>query len=493
VPDNELSTELIEGEEGNADDADDEDNDVEMTTLERAGRSSKVTLRGNDGNATDRLTEGEFDRLMHEGFGGEFNRSESTAMTTDAQRWWKRCSMLGGQQYYPPGRGQVAKDFISIFTATILALAQKEQPSDWIIICQVTLLQRSKGVTQTADIKRLLERRINMWRNKEYEALVQEAERCNKELQAVAKAKRGKPMDKDQTAGIFAKKVFEGKIRDAVRFITDQANGGVLDVTDEITVKGKTGTVREILEAKHPPAMMPLRAALMPRPTDEDGRETELPPLIDVDITASDIESIARRLRGGGGPGGMDSSVWSRLLLHYGTASANLREAVAELARAMTNTLFEPDEEQRLLSALLANRLVALDKCPGVRPIGIGECLRRLIAKVVAQKTKHEVVAAAKEDQLATSLPAAIEGGAHAMREQWEKLADEEHEEGYGMLLVDASNAFNALNRGVAMWNLGGSTRPRSQNPPRTRKGSNSTFFRFSNGICVLCGSSFAF
>jgi hypothetical protein len=342
---------------------------------------------------------------------------------------------------------------MSILTETILALAKKEQPSEWIIICQVTLLQRSKGVTQTADIRRLLARRIGMWRSGQYEALVEEAERCNKELQAMAKSKQGKPMDKDQLAGKFAKKVFDGKIRDAVRLIMDQVNGGVLEVTEEITVKGKKGTVKDILEAKHPPAIMPLRSALLPRPTDEEGRETELPRLLEVDITAGDIESVARRLRGGGGPGGMDSSIWSRLLLHYGTASAALREAVAELARAMTNTLFESDEEQQLLRALLANRLVALDKCPGVRPIGIGECLRRLIAKVVALKTKDEVAAAAKSDQLATSLQAAIEGGAHAMREQWEKLADETHEDGYGMLLVDASNAFNALNRAAALWN----------------------------------------
>jgi hypothetical protein len=318
----------------------------------------------------------------------------------------------------------------------------------------VTLLQRSKGVTQAADIKRLLQRRVAMWRNGEFETLVQEAERCNKELQAVAKAKRGKPRDKDQTASIFAKMVFQGKLKDAVRFITDQVTGGVLELTDEVTVKGKTGTVKEILETKHPAAVLPLRAALLPRPTEEDGRVKELPRLREVDITAGDIESVARRLRGGGGPGGTDSSIWSRLLLHHGTASAALREAVAELGRMLTNELVDQDDSEELLRAFNASRLVALDKCPGVRPIGVGECLRRLIGKVVALKTKHEVVTEGGKDQLATSLPAAIEGGAHAMRELWERLGDEVHEDGYGMLLVDASNAFNAVNRTAALWNV---------------------------------------
>jgi hypothetical protein len=119
----------------------------------------------------------------------------------------------------------------------------------------------------------------------------------------------------------------------------------------------------------------------------------------------------------------------------------------------MANTIVDSDEQEPLLRALAANRLVALDKCPGVRPIGIGECLRRLIGKVVAQKTKHEVVQIGKSDQLATSMPAAIEGGTHAMRELFQLLGDEDHADGYGMLLVDASNAFNAVNRTAAMWN----------------------------------------
>jgi len=44
------------------------------------------------------------------------------------------------------------------------------------------------------------------------------------------------------------------------------------------------------------------------------------------------------------------------------------------------------------LEALMASRLVPLDKNPGLRPIGVGEVLRRIAGKIVMSITKEDVV-----------------------------------------------------------------------------------------------------
>ncbi|KAL5515985.1 hypothetical protein EMCRGX_G001241 [Ephydatia muelleri] len=105
----------------------------------------------------------------------------------------------------------------------------------------------------------------------------------------------------------------------------------------------------------------------------------------DVDITALHVENLAHNIKGGAGPSGTDSIRWQSCVLHYGAHINRLREAIAALTRSMANTAFEWDN----IKALTANQLIALDKCPGVHPIGIGECLHRIIGRVMALTTWH--------------------------------------------------------------------------------------------------------
>ena len=52
------------------------------------------------------------------------------------------------------------------------------------------------------------------------------------------------------------------------------------------------------------------------------------------------------------------------------------------------------------LEAFLANRGIPLDKCPGLRPVGVGEILRRIIGKAVLGVISVDVQAAVGPLQL---------------------------------------------------------------------------------------------
>ena len=135
---------------------------------------------------------------------------------------------------------------------------------------------------------------------------------------------------------------------------------------------------------------------------------SDLPLLVDVDVTSSHVEQVASHLRGSGGPGGADSYHWQCFLLHYGAHSSRLRGAVA---MHLANGVIDWTD----IRALMANRLIALDKCPGVRPIGIGECLCRGLGHVLALVTGQEAQSACGVDQLACGMQSGIKGVVHTM------------------------------------------------------------------------------
>ena len=99
------------------------------------------------------------------------------------------------------------------------------------------------------------------------------------------------------------------------------------------------------------------------------------------------IRSIALRTQGAAGPSGMDAPGWRRLLSSFHKESNGLCEAVAMVGRRICQHFVDPAG----LSAFTACRLVALDKCPGVRPVGIGEVVRRILGKAILTVTGPDV------------------------------------------------------------------------------------------------------
>ena len=246
--------------------------------------------------------------------------------------------------------------------------------------------------------------------------------------------------DQGNLARSFAKLLFQGKTNAALQLLSEQGKGGVLRVDDLVDLGDHVQKpVLDILRSKHPHAQSVSPAALPEGSTDPP----EVHPVVFDQITGASIRCAALRTKGAAGPSGIDAHGWRRLCTSFKSASHDLCHALALLARRLCTTFVDP----KGISPFLACRLIALDKCPGVRPIGICETPRRIIAKAVLFVTKGDLQDAAGSMQLCAGQIAGIESAVHAMRSIFLK------EDTEAVLLVDASNAFNALNRQVALRN----------------------------------------
>ena len=112
----------------------------------------------------------------------------------------------------------------------------------------------------------------------------------------------------------------------------------------------------------------------------------------------------------------------------------------------MTRKLCTEYIDPRTIEPILANRLIPLDKGEGaVHPIGVGDVNRRVIGKCVMKVTKEDVLDASRSLQVCAGLRSESEAAVHAMHSIFEE------EETDAVLLIDASNAFNTLNRAAAL------------------------------------------
>ena len=90
-----------------------------------------------------------------------------------------------------------------------------------------------------------------MWTNGFFENLCYEAECCDKKM-----PKSSGKMSEDQEEKIFSALILQGRLREAVRFITDRQGGGAMAPEDD-AVKPFGKSVLELVIDKHPEQRIP--------------------------------------------------------------------------------------------------------------------------------------------------------------------------------------------------------------------------------------------
>ena len=171
------------------------------------------------------------------------------------------------------------------------------------------------------------------------------------------------------TSRIFSKLVFEGKIHSALRFLSNNHGGGVLNIEDHIDRQDRS--VLDILAEKHPPAGRIDAAALVTTAHEPP----EVHPVLFNRLNGLIIRNAALRTQGSAGPSDVDSGGWRRMCTAFHRQSTDLCSAIAAVGRRLATVIVDP----AALSAYLSCRLIPLNKKPGIRPIGICEVMRRII------------------------------------------------------------------------------------------------------------------
>ena len=78
------------------------------------------------------------------------------------------------------------------------------------------ILQKDKNVKKTNEIRKLLKRGMNMWKEGLFLDLIREAEQCERKLPNSSGV-----MTSEKVTKIFSDLILQGRLREAVRFITD--------------------------------------------------------------------------------------------------------------------------------------------------------------------------------------------------------------------------------------------------------------------------------
>jgi hypothetical protein len=331
------------------------------------------------------------------------------------QNHWKRVMQLSDIGHYVLPKGKAGRWFIATLAREFAGVRQRQWNFERPMLFASVILIKTPGVRRSSDIRKRIHHRLSLWTSGKFRALIGDTE---DEVLSRAGSRAQQRMSEDEAASRrFNAQVLSGHLRKAVRGLTNRDGGGVLQPDDACTKTGRP--VIEVLLEKHPRMRDP-DLTLPPEDTAFESYAHEPPDTVPLLITAEDVEKVAPKLSGSAGPSGVDAVALQHWLLRFGSESEHLRHEIAIIATRLSNESPSWAEYR----ALMACRLVALDKCPGVRPVGIGEIFRRLIAKCVIRQTGHRAMEECGSFNLCAGLPAGVEGAVHALSDEWDATED---------------------------------------------------------------------
>ena len=119
--------------------------------------------------------------------------------------WCKRWSIVvqhRGLHYTLPS-GSISRRYVDQLTEELKYLCNGTYPAERVLVFSSVLLQRDRAVNKGWDIRRLLERRLSLWLDNQFDVLLQEAQRCDQALLNSYRSSSGR--DSDHIVKVFTK------------------------------------------------------------------------------------------------------------------------------------------------------------------------------------------------------------------------------------------------------------------------------------------------
>ena len=253
---------------------------------------------------TDPNLESHDEDIMMEAFGASLDKSTGLDHSTWTERWVK--SVRLPKILYSLPNGNIGRKYVDILTHELKLLSTTaDSTSERVLVMSRVLLQRDPMIKASKDIRTLIGRRIEDWKENKFDKLLAEAVRCGKKKQINQDS-----LDDKHVSKVFASLMMKGKVRSAMRWLSERASGCVLHPMQEVK---KGVTVLENLKSKH---LEPHKSHLSSR-----FQVPVLPDFEDVIISSASIEKTTRSLQGSLRASGTDSEHWQTVLLRHGAHS----------------------------------------------------------------------------------------------------------------------------------------------------------------------------
>ena len=250
-----------------------------------------------------------------------------------------------------------------------------------VMVLPALLLQRPHHKSKDREHIASLEDRLSTWQDSDIASLLHEG-RTIQDCLGNSKSRRWNTCGESQTARSFQELDAIGNVKAVLRLVSEQTDSGCL-ILEDLQPDGES--VKKHLQDKHPPGRPATASALSKEPPAPQPH-----PVIYDQIDSPLVQATVQGLSGSAGPSGFDAKGWKRVCSFFHSIFDDTVKggtAIAKATRRLCSSYIDPEG----ISALVACRLIALDKNPGIRPIGIGMTLRRLMAKAILRITQANI------------------------------------------------------------------------------------------------------